>query len=143
MTTLHVVLLVGGILLFNGLIWFVVLRLVKKATLASIEKLKAELAASSEAPVRGPEPAAFRGSSHTVVKGAGVAALTGRRLIFRPLVGTPIEVARDQITALREDKWFLGSYTGGRLHTILKLKDGTEVGFFFEDPAAWIAALKP
>jgi hypothetical protein len=107
--------------------------------------LQAELASGSDAVIRAPEPAVYRGASagRSKVKGSGVAALTATRLLFRPILGKPIEIARSEIQELREDKWFLRSYTGGRLHTILKLNDGSEVGFFFSDPAAWAAALKP
>ncbi len=144
MTALEVVLLVGGILLFNALLWVAVLKWLKGALMASMTALKAELAAGPDPVVRAPEPAVYRGATagRTKVKGNGVAALTSTRLLFRSIIGKPIEVARAEIESLREDKWFLRAYSG-KTHTILKLKDGSEVGFFFDDPAAWAAALKP
>lgn len=141
----EVILLVGGILLVNLVLWVIILSWLKKKTAASIAQLTAELKGGSDPLLKGPEPAVYRGASagRSKVKGNGVAALTQSRLIFRPILGKPIEVPRADIASLREDKWFLRAYTGGRLHTILQLKDGSEVGFFFADPAAWAAALKP
>lgn len=137
-----VIALVVGILVANAILWVGVALVLRRAMAGKRAALTAELAAANEPMLRGPESAVYRGSTHgSIVKGNGVAALTATRLVFRPLIGRPIDVARDQIAAIREDKWFLRAYTGGRLHTILKLKDGSEIGFFFTDPAAWRAAL--
>lgn len=73
----------------------------------------------------------------------GVAGLTPTQLIFRPVLGKKIEVPLDQVTGLREDKWFLRSYTGGRMHLILTLKSGAEIGFFFADHPTWMALVRP
>ena len=103
-----------------------------------------ELGGSGERIVRAPESAVYRGASSrfSKVKGNGVITLTDRRLIFRKLFGSEIEVARGEIVALREDKWFLRSYCG-RMHLILELVDGTEIGFIVRNQAGWMATLKP
>ena len=37
----------------------------------------------------------------------------------------------------------MGARAGGQEHVILKMTSGAEVGFFFVDRAAWVAALGP
>ena len=66
--------------------------------------------------------------------------LTRRRLLFRILIGTGVDIPLGEITGTREAKMFAGSATG-RVHLIVQTTQG-EVGFFVEDNAAWIAAIE-
>lgn len=99
-----------------------------------------------ETVVLGPEKGAYRGATapgYPVVKNNGMIALTRRRLIFRTLTNTTIEVPVDAITAVRQQPVFKGSVTGGRPHLIVTTAAG-DIGFYvFAGIVAWIAALTP
>jgi hypothetical protein len=144
MSPLEIVLLVLGILGAQAILWVLVLLWLKRKAASAAIAVHDQLARSGEHIERAPESAVYRGASSrfSKVKGNGVIALTDRRLVFRKLFGSEIEVARGEIVALREDKWFLRAYCG-RTHLILKLADDTEIGFIVRDHAAWMAALKP
>ena len=143
MTPVQIVLLVAGILVVVALaqaaVWIPITRKLNRMT----EELRRELEASGQTPTRGPERSTYRGSTTgTKVKGLGAAALTKTRLMFRPFMGRPVEVMLDQVVSVREDKWFLGSYSSGRMHLILKTKSGEEIGFMFRDHAGWMALFR-
>ena len=146
MTPLQIVLLVLGILALQFVLWIPALWWVRRASARRLGELQAELAATGEHVLLGPEPAIYRGASSgsglSRAKGNGVAALTERRLVVRRLVGAPIEVATADISGVRTDKWFQGAWTGGRLHVIVKMRAGAEVGLFVQNTDAWVAALQ-
>jgi hypothetical protein len=144
MSPAEIVLMVIGILVFNVLIFAVIWIPISRRLKSMPVEMRAALDATGEKIERGPERTTYRGASadYTKVKGLGVVALTARNLVYRPILGKQIAIPLDQLVSLRQDKWFLRSYTGGRLHTILKLRSGTEVGFFFTDSSAWLAALQ-
>lgn len=146
MTASQIVLLVLGILAFQIAIWVVVLRWLRRVTTRQQTELKAELAATGERVLLGPEPAIYRGASSGLglprARGNGVAALTDRRLIIRKLVGAAAEIPIADVVGVRTDKWFQGGWTGGRMHVIVKLRAGGEVGLFVADSDAWVAALQ-
>jgi hypothetical protein len=143
MSPLAVVLMVVGILVLVGainlIVWLPIVRRMRRMP----DELVAELAASGERIVRGPERVSYSGSTQSRVKGLSIAALTERRLIIRKAIGKPVEVAVADIAGVRTDKWFLGSRTGGRTHVIVKTKAGDEYGMLVADPEAWLAALTP
>lgn len=145
MNALQIVLLVGGILLFNVILWTVLLLWLKRRMEKASAELRAELENSGEHLERGPESAVYRGATAEFpnVKGNGMMALTDKRILFRRAVGSPIDVPRDRITGVREDKWFNRSYRNGQLHLIVQLEGGTEVGFMVSDHAAWMSTLAP
>lgn len=141
MAPMQIALMVLGILGATVVIWIPLARKLKRMP----GELQRELDAAGQKAVRGPEGATYRGSStgFSKVKGLGVAALTPTQLIFRPIMGKRIDVPLDQVIGVREDKWFLRSYAGGRMHLILTLKSGAEVGFFFADHSTWMALVRP
>jgi len=138
-----VVLLVVGILVVQALIWIPIVVALKRKSARLHASLRDELA-GGELATRGPESAVYRGATagFPMVNGNGVAMLTDRRLIFRKLVGAGLEVPLDRVAGVREDKWFLGSYRSGRMHLILKMRDGNEVGFMFADHPGWMASVR-
>jgi hypothetical protein len=144
MTPAQVVMLVVAILVPQALLWVLVYRWVKAKSARLAVELQAELAASGEVVVRGPSLGLYRGGSGKwpKVKGNGVMVLTERRVIFRKLIGAAIEVPSDQVTGVRDDKWFLRAWTGGRLHLILELEGGDEVGYFVADHPGWMATVR-
>ena len=119
-------------------------RWVKQRSAQLVGALNAELAAKGELATRPPEPGLYRGASgaRSRVKGNGVIVLTQRRVVFRKIFGADVEVPLADLVGVREDKWFLRAYTGGRLHMILQLKGGDEVGFIVTDHADWMALLR-
>lgn len=140
----QVVLLVLGILLLQVGIWIPLLVWLRRRTRGIAALLQAELSAAGERPALGPEPASYRGGTaeYPRVKGNAVLALTDRRLACRKLVGKSIDIPLETIADVREDKWFLGTHRGGRLHLILRRSDGAEVGFQVRDHARWMTAVR-
>lgn len=143
MSAVEIVLLVLGILSLQAFILIPVVFWLRRKSARLIRELREDLAANGEPATRGPETALYRGATdrYPMVKGNGIIALTDRRLIFQLLLGSRIELSLDQLTGVREDKWFLRAYTG-RTHLILRMKDGAEVGFMVADHPAWMAALR-
>ena len=105
------------------------------------ETIRVELA--TDPPLRGPESALYRSGSgpYPQVKGNGYLALTRERLVFRILVGKSVQVPLREITGLREEKWFRGARTGGRIHLVVETTQG-ELAFFTRDNAGWMAAIE-
>ena len=144
MTAVEKVLLVLGILSLQALVWIPLILWLRRKSARLLTELREELAAADERATHGPESVIYRGATdrYPKVKGNGIIALTHRRLIFRPLIGKRLELSLDQLTGVREGKWFLNSYAGGRMHLILRMNDGAEVGFMVKDHPAWMAALR-
>jgi hypothetical protein len=144
MSALEVVLLVLGLLALVAcllaLIVIPVVLLLRRRSRRVAADLAAELA--TEPALRGPEKGLYRGGTtgYSKLKGNGMIALTQRRLLFRMLVGSDLDIPVEEITGLREAKVFEGAVVGGHVHLIVQTGTG-EVGFFVTDNAAWIAAI--
>lgn len=143
-TTMFVIVLVGGILALQALIAVPTVIWWRRRSRAVAAWMAAEL--EGETVVLGPEKGTYRGANvpgYPVVKNNGMIALTRRRLIFRTLTNTTIEVPVDAITGVREQSVFKGSVTGGRPHLIVTTAGG-DIGFYvFPGIVPWIAALTP
>lgn len=141
----HLLLLVLGIALLQVIICVPIVRWMRRRSAAAQAALEAELSASGEKVVRGPERGEYRGASggYSQVKGNCRLMLTERRLSFVKLTGGRVDVAVDQIVSVHEAKAFLGNAVGGRTLVIVTTRDGAEVGFFARDHAAWVSALRP
>ena len=142
-TTVFVVLLVVGILVAVGaLIAIPLLWWLPRRSEAAAAQFGAELA--GEPMVRGPEKGSYRGATapgYPTVKNAGFIALTARRLVFRTLTGTTIEVPVAEITGVREATAFKGSVVGGQTHLIVDTAAGEIAFYVFSGNAAWVTAL--
>ena len=136
-----VVLLVLGIAAVQALIWIpIIIWWRRKARDA-----KARLAAAieSEATIRPPEKAIYRGATapgYPAVNNNGTIALTDHRLIFITLTGKVVEIPRADIIGVREAKVFKSSVRGGRSHLIVQVPAG-EVAFYVSSNADWINAI--
>ncbi len=143
-TTVFVIVLVGGILAVQLLIAVPLVIWWRRRSRQVAAWLAAEL--EGDTVVLGPEKGAYRGATapgYPVVKNNGMIALTRRRLIFRTLTNTTIEVPVAEITRVREQSVFKGSVTGGRPHLIVTTAGG-DIGFYvFSGIGPWIAALTP
>jgi hypothetical protein len=137
---MDVVLLVVGILALVAAILVPVVLLLRSRSRRVAAELSQELA--TEPALRGPEKGLYRGGSsgYSKVKGNGMIALTQRRLVFRMLIGSDLDIPLEEITGLREAKAFQGGVVGGHVHLVVQTATG-EVGFFVDDNAAWIAAI--
>ena len=139
---MFVVLLVLGILVVLALIWIPIIIWLRRRSEAVGAQLATELA--GEDVLLAPEKGSYRGATvpgYPAVKNAGAIALTRRRLIFRTLTGTTIEVPVAEITGVREANVFKGSVVGGQTHLIVQTAAG-EIGFYvFSGIGAWVAAL--
>jgi hypothetical protein len=137
---MDVVLLVVGILALVAVILVPVVLLLRSRSRRVAAELAQELA--TEPALRGPGKGLYRGGSsgYPKVKGNGMIALTQRRLVFRMLIGSDLDIPLEEITGLREAKAFQGGVVGGHVHLVVQTATG-EVGFFVDDNAAWIAAI--
>lgn len=146
MTPLQIVLLVLGILAVNAVLWVFIWRWIVRTNARHIGELQIELGKADERVLLGPEPGLYRGATSNTglprTKGNSVVALTERRLVVRKLVGISVEIPTADIVGVRTDKWFEGAWTGGRMHVIVKLRTGGEIGLFVRDTDAWVAALQ-
>lgn len=129
-------LLILAILLINGIVWYLVFMRIRSQK----EQLQRQLLNSGANIVIGPETANFRGSTKCFgfVKSLGVIALTERELVFIKPVGGDIHIPTSEIVDVSKNAWFLHSYRMGYEHLILKLSDGTLVGFIVKDINRWM-----
>lgn len=107
------------------------------------EKLKEDVRSTGEYLVLGPQNGYYaKTKGITTVKSMGVMALTNKRLIFRVLFGLGFDISLEDITGISEAKWFQGMYRNGQEHLILRLRDGTEIGFQTRDQQRWSEELQ-
>ncbi len=145
MSAWGVVGLVAGILVVNGVLWFVILRWLRGRLRRIEAELRARVAASpGERFLLEPGYGSFRGATARFgrLKGTALLALTDRRLLFVKASGGEGELALAELRGVREERWFLGAAVGGRRHLVVTLADGCEVGFLAADHARWLAALR-
>jgi hypothetical protein len=138
-------LLILGIALLQVLVWVPIVLWMRKRAAAAQAAFEAEVSASGERVLRGPEPGVYRGTSGGLsqVKGNCQLVLTDRRLVFLKRTGGRVDVPVDQIAGVGEASAFLHSVVRGRTHVVVTMRDGSEVGFFARDHAAWVRALRP
>jgi hypothetical protein len=141
---LLVVLIVVGVGLVQAAIWIPLVRSWRKKAAVFQRDLDADMAASGERIVRGPERAVYRGGTPPfgAVRGNGTIVLTDRRLIFRKISGGIVDVPTSTISGTREAVSFLSSRVGNRVHFIVTTNNPAEVAFFVDDLDAWNAAVE-
>ncbi len=104
-----------------------------------------ELAAAigDEQVLLGPAPANYRGSTggYSKVKGNGTLALTPTRLLFRKVVGGPVDVELDAVTGVTRAKAFAGSVVGGHEHLVVHTTNG-DPAWYVPDLEQWQAAIE-
>ena len=137
-----VVLLVLGIAAVQALIWIPIIIWWRRRA----RDAKARLAAAieSEATIRPPEKAIYRGATapgYPAVNNNGTIALTDHRLIFITLTGKVIDIPCAEITGVREAKVFKAAVRGGRSHLIVQIPTG-EIAFYVSSNADWINAVR-
>lgn len=134
-------LLVGGILGCQLLIWIPLILFLRKRVSSKRDALLVQIQEQGEAIVLGPVPALYRGSdapSLPRAKGNAVVALTDKRLLIERLFGVPIAIPRERIVGARQAHWFLGAATSMKQHLILQLRGGGEVGLLLgKNHPAW------
>ena len=135
-------LVVGGAVIVGAVL--VVVRSVRRRLAAQAASMVAEVVGRGERIERVPEPAVYRGGSGSFsgVKGNGTLVLTDRAVEFRKLTGPTVRVAREDIVSVAQQRWYRGAATGGRTHLVIRLKDGSEVGYFVQDVTTWAALLQ-
>lgn len=135
-----VLLILLAVTLVQAAIWIPLGFKFKRDADAFQKKLEAEIAASGEKILRGPEKGIYRGctaASFGGVRGNGLIWLTSQRLIFRKLTGGTIHVPLGTVKGSHEAKSFLGSVSGNRMHFVVDTNDGAEIAFYVADNAAW------
>jgi hypothetical protein len=141
-TAMYVALIVVGVLAVLALVLIPIIVWLRRRGRAVADQLATEI--EGETILRAPEKGSYRGATapgYPAVKNTGLIALTGRRLVFRTLTGTVIEVPVDAITGVREATVFKGSVVGGHKHLIVQTAAG-EIGFYvFSGIEGWITAI--
>ncbi len=102
-----------------------------------------EIGESGEAILAGPERGLYQTAPGGIVslKTEGMAALTDKRIIFRPPLGKDIEIPISQIKSISENQWFQGNYRSGRNYLILDLESGSQVAFMVKSQEVWVREL--
>ena len=133
---------VAAVLTINLLVWIPLILWLRRKAIAQATAFRAELEATGEQIVFGPEPAIYRGATmqYSKVRGNGVLTLTQRRLVFQKIIGKGFELARNDIVEVREEKVFMRSIRGGARHLVVKTRSGAEIGFLSRDNAGWLKA---
>lgn len=136
-------LILAAVAFFVAALLLTLVILLRRMKIRSIAALHADLAASGEKVLVGPESAVYRGGSgsYSKVKGNGTIVLTDRRLLFHKLTGGVVEVARSAIVGVKRSKGFQGSRVGGQTHLVVATAEPAEVGFFVQNLDAWERAL--
>lgn len=133
---MRIIFIISAILLINGFVWYLIIKRIHSQK----EQLRGQLINSGENIVIAPETGTYRGSTKRFgnVKSIGIIALTDRMLIFRKPIGSDIQISIAEIADVSKNVYFLHSYHNGREHLLLKLNDGTIVGFIVNDINRWI-----
>lgn len=102
------------------------------------ERLRRDVSFTGEYLVLGPQNGYYAKIKGRVsVRSMGVMALTNKRLIFRVMFGKGFDIPVDDIVGISGAKWFQGMYRNGREFMILKLRDGSEIGFQTGNQQSW------
>jgi hypothetical protein len=131
-------LIVSVVVVVQLAVWVPLLVIWRRRAAASIQDLEAQIRASGEKVLAGPEQAVYRGGTggYSRVKGNGTIILTDRRLLFRKLAGGGVEVARPRIAGVSRSR------RGGNMHLVVTTTDPGEVAFVVKDLDAWERALR-
>ncbi len=133
-----------GVVLIQAAIWIPVTRSWRRKRDAWTAGIHAEMLASGEHLVRGPERASYQGGSGAFsnIRGIGDLMLSDDRLLFRKTSGGVVEIDRSTITGTRRATSFNGSRVAGQTVLVVQLA-GAEVGFVVTDLDGWAATLAP
>ena len=133
-TAVLVLVAVGCALVASLVVVLVVLRRGSRRT-------GAEVAASYPDAVAGPELGMYRGGSgdFTRVRSTAWLVLTPQHLVVRPLMGSTITVAAEEVTGTRVEKSF-NTHWNGRPVLVVETRRG-EVGVTVRDLPSWQVAL--
>ena len=112
----------------------------RKVFQRQLSRARSEIAGSGERILIPPERAKFTGAARGYgrVRCDGVIAATEKRLLFWRLCGFLIEVVLDQVTGVREERWFRGYFRAGCRHLVVELSDGNQVAFYVANPDRWL-----
>lgn len=139
MSTTQIVLLLVILVALQAAIWVAVFLRLKRQRVV----LEEELSRTGETVLIAPQRGFYAGGTppYSMVKSLGTIALTQRRVIFQKLLGPPIEIPVARIAEVSEGTWFRGHYRGGRAFLILRLDDGSQVGFQVRQHHRWRSEL--
>lgn len=123
----------------NASVWILVFWRIRRQMIM----LQEDMRRIDKIAVIAPESASFRGSTDRfgMVKSLGVIMLTEKMLIFRKVSASEMRIPLSEIADISKYAWFLKSYHSGKEHLILRLNDGTQVGFIVKDVNRWIREL--
>lgn len=136
----NVFLLVLGI---NAAVWIGLILVWRIMRARMEEKLRQDMDATGEFAILGPQNGYYAKSKGIVaVKSMGVMALTNKRLIFRVILGAGFDIPMEDIVGISGGTWFQGMYRNGSEFVVLKLRDGSEIGFQTRDEQSWAEQIR-
>ncbi|GAA3829084.1 hypothetical protein [Nocardioides panacisoli] len=138
-----VVLLVLGILAINGVVWGIVLTALSRRRRARMAELQADLAATGDRVVLGPDRGNYCGGTGDFPRVANnsLLTLTTADLLIHPYLGRAVTVPVAAITGVRVEKAWNGRVVAGK-HFLVVSSDHGEVGLFAPDPDRWRSAIE-
>jgi hypothetical protein len=138
-----VILLVGGILAINGVIWGIVLTVLSRRRKARMAELQADLAATGDRVVLGPARGNYCGGTGDFPRVAnnGLLTLTTADLLIHPYLGRAVTVPVATITGVRVERSWNGRIVAGKQFLVVSTGHG-EVGLFVPDTGGWQAAIE-
>ncbi|NMN97271.1 hypothetical protein [Antrihabitans stalactiti] len=136
-----------GNILFQGLMWTLILRHWRKQWTRVTAEVERAIRKSGARTIRPPYRARYMGSTSRSagrVNGKAIAALTDEALILQTFRGGPLIYRADgAVTGVRESRSFRRSASAGWTNVVLGLADGGEVGFAVrEDAGGWVRDVK-
>ncbi len=137
---LRVWLIVIGI---NAAVWISLILVWRVMRARMAEKLQQDVSNTGEYLVLGPQNGYYAKVKGIVsVRSMGVMALTNKRLIFRVVFGKGFDIPLESVVGVSGGAWFQGMYRNGREFVVLKLRDGSEIGFQTRDEQQWAEQIR-
>lgn len=127
----------------NAAVWILLFAVWRVMRARIEEKLRRDVSFTGEYLVLGPQNGYYAKSKGIVaVKSMGVMALTNKRIIFRVLLGVGFDIPLGDIVGISGNRWFQGMYRNGQEFMIMKLRDGSEIGFQTRDERQWAEQIR-
>lgn len=127
----------------NAAVWTVLYLVWRAMRTRMQDKLRQDISSTGEYLVLGPQNGYYAKSKGIMaVKSMGVMALTNKRVVFRVLFGAGFDIPLEDIVGISGNRWFQGMYRNGQEFMILKLRDGSEIGFQTRDERAWAEQIR-
>jgi len=136
--------LVGGILLFNAVLWGGIILWFRSRGAKSRAAFADEIARTGERLVIALEMGNYAGGTgdFSKVGGTGLIALTDRRVWFQKLTGGVVEIPVTRLVGAHVTKSWRSQRRAGRQFLVLSTREQSELAFSLTDASRWMGALQ-